>query len=253
MNDDDEKKWLISRTDIVFNVRRQMIREKEKEYEQLAKHEINRWKGIEKGTISAIVVLSSIVFGINSINNTLIPRADTLIILILGIGFLTYFLTLIFRSKNENIFENISMSMSASSAWHLSYGLFNRYATEIKKYTSQDYEKFLEYSDSIVLVSTEISFYNALNKVDKSWFKKLFLSMDAYKKIHSSASILKIMLDRKSAQYEIQRKDFETMPILKRLLIYGNALTRFQNGIIISPNVGNVVQLESKLKKKLKT
>ena len=52
--------------------------------------------------------------------------------------------------------------------------------------------------------------YNALEKIGRSWVNKLFLSLSAYRKIQSSATVLKNILDRANLEKELT-KELETI------------------------------------------
>jgi len=248
MDELEKKKWIVSRTDIVFNVYRQMIKEKEKEFEQFKEYEVKRWKNLEKGIISAIISLSGLIFGINSVDNTIL-NALGIIIPILVIGFGIYFITLVFRSRNEDIFDELVSSNRASNTWHACYSYLSSCSMKIEEYEVHDFEKLLEYFNSYALISGEISLYITLRKINRSYFRGLFLSYPAIKKISSGRNSLQTLLDLKSEEYEKNKINFEGLSIIKPLLVYGNSLTRYSNGILIAPDPIKRIVMQRKIKK----
>lgn len=235
MDDLEKKKWIITRSDISFNLQRQMIKEKEKEIEQFRESEISRWKKIEKGIISIVVTSIGIIVGLHEIYPNMLNWGIP-IIAISAIGLAIYLPSIVLRFINEKIFDDIVASNIASHAWHYSYGRFTTYAAKIEQYSSNDFEKFLEYYEMFVIASAEISLYNSLKK-HNGWLELLFLSVPAMKKISSSQKSLQRLLDRSSKNYKNDRKQYESIPIIKDLLIYGNALLRYTDGIIMIPEI----------------
>src|SRR5574337_1389869 len=235
MDDLEKKKWIITRGDITFNLRRQMIREKEQEIEQFRESEISRWKSVEKGIISALVSIFGIIVGLHEIYPNMLNWGTALLFISI-VGFAVYLPCIIFRYINEKIFDDIVLSNTASRVWHHAYGYFTSCAIKIEQYNSKDFKKLLLYFDGVVMVSAELSLYNSLEKQD-TWRKILFISMPAIKKISDTKKILKYLLDDTSKKYENARKEYESIPIIKNLLIYGNALSRYNSGIIIIPKL----------------
>ncbi|MDE1769033.1 MAG: hypothetical protein KGI28_00585 [Thaumarchaeota archaeon] len=233
MDELEKKKWIITRADITFNLQRQMIKEKEKEIRQFRESEIGRWKGLEKAMISIVVSGIGIIVGLHEIYPNMLNWGIP-IFLISAIGLAVYLPTIVFRYINEKIFDDIVASNNASNTWHYSYGRFTTYATKIEQYSSNDFEKFLEYYEMFVTASAELSLYQSLKK-HSSWLKFLFLSWTAMKKIYGSQQSLQRLLDHSSKNYKNARNQYESISMIKDLLIYGNALSRYNNGIIIIP------------------
>ena len=249
MDELEKKKWLISRIDIVFNVQRNRIKEKEKKFEKFQKDEVNRWKNLEKGIISAIVIISGIIFGINSIDHT-IPKSLDMALATISAGVLIYLITLVFRNRNEDIFDEIVHSNKLSDAWYYCYDYFNTCAIKLEDWSVNDFEKLLEYFNSYTIISSELSLYITLKKINRSYLKVLFLSSPAIKKIVSNTNSIKFNLDMKSEHYNNEKQNFENTAIFQSILLYGNALTRYKNGILIHPDPLARAKTQTELKKK---
>jgi hypothetical protein len=226
----EDTKWVISRIDELFQEQFQMIEYEIKNSEEFREREVKRFKDTEKGTVSFMVILSSLVFGFNQIGVVGVNYVGLIAMIFVG-GSIVYLITGIFTVLNKKIFDEIHNNL-VNGTTQL-YGLKSHYLhqTILLENSKEEFEGFANYLVKIASSSLHIPVYYKYQECLQS-LRIFIVSLPAKRQIESSRNILKSILDDASVYYKNNKNLFESNSLLKDKLYFGTDLLAYQENPI---------------------
>jgi len=229
MDELENKKWIITRIDRAFQMYEDFLKKGEEDSRKFIDKETKKYANLGKGVLAGMAFFISLVLGISVVDESFGNPVGTIAI-ILFLGIIIYFITLIFENRNEVILSKIEQSSQLARA--TIYGVRGFYEVNsmtLEVHKPDDYHKLMYYLSQFIYPSLLLgSFYATKDAIKLR--NSFFFSIPTRNKMKQSFLFLKMYLDDASSRYEKEKEGFQKNMLIEPLMGFGNALLDYKEG-----------------------
>lgn len=229
MDELENKKWIITRIDRSFQMYEDFLKKGEEDSRKFIDKETKKYANLGKGVLAGMAFFISLVLGISAADESFgNPLGTVAIILFLGI--IIYFITLIFENRNEAILSKIEQSSQIARV--NIYGVRGFYevnSIELGVHKPDDYHKLMYYLSQFLYPSLLLGSFYATKDAMKLR-NSIFFSIPTRNKMKQSFLFLKMYLDDAANRYEKEKEGFQKNMLTESLMGFGNALLDYKEG-----------------------
>jgi len=229
MDEIENKKWIITRIDRSFQLYEDFLKKDEEDSRKFIDKEIKKYKNLGKGVLAGMAFFISLALGISQVDESFgSPVGSVAVILFLGIIF--YFITIIFEDRNEAILSKIEQTFQLARV--NIYGVRGFYEVNsmiIEANKPDDYQKLNYYLSQFIYPSLYLgSFYATKNAMKLR--NRIFFNVPTHNKLKQGLLFFKTWLDDAANRYEKEKEGFQNIKLIEPLIGFGNALLDYKKG-----------------------
>lgn len=171
----------------------------------------------------------SLVLGISAADESFGNPVGTVAI-ILFLGIVIYFITLIFENRNEAVLSKIEQSSQLARA--NIYGVRGFYEVNsmtLEVHKPDDYHELMYYLSQFTFPSLYLGAFYAMKNAMKLR-NSIFLNIPTRNKMKQQLLFFKTTLDDTANRYEKEKEGFQKNMLIEPLMGFGNALLDYKQG-----------------------
>ena len=229
MDEIENKKWLITRIDRSFQMYEDFLKKGEEDSRKFIDIETKKYANLGKGVLAGMAFFISLVLGISAADESFGNPVGTVAI-ILFLGIVIYFITLIFENRNEAILSKIEQSFQLARA--NIYGVRGFYEVNsmmLEVHKPDDYHELMYYLSQFIYPSLLLGSFYATKDAMKLR-NSFFFNIPTRNKMKQQLLFLKMFLDDTSNRYEKEKEGFQKNMLIIPLMGFGNALLDYKKG-----------------------
>ena len=229
MDELENKKWLISRIDRSFQMYEDFLKKGEEDSRKFIDKETKKYANLGKGVLAGMAFFISLVLGISAADESFGNPVGTVAI-ILFLGIVIYFITLIFENRNEAILSKIEQSSQLARV--NIYGVRGFYEVNsmtLEVHKPDDYHELMYYLSQFTFPSLYLGAFYATKNAMKLRYS-IFLNIPTRNKMKQQLLFFKTTLDDTANRYEKEKEGFQKNMLIEPLMGFGNALLDYKEG-----------------------
>ena len=234
MDELENKKWIITRIDRSFQMYEELLKKSEEDSRKFIDKETKKYANLGKGALAGMAFFISLVLGISAADESFGNPVGTIAI-ILFLGIIIYFITLIFENRNEAILSKIEQSFQLARA--NIYGVRGFYEVNsmmLEVHKPDDYHELMYYLSQFIYPSLLLGTFYATKDAMKLR-NSIFLSIPTRNKMKQSFLFFKMYLDNAANNYEKEKEGFQNNNLIEPIVGFGNALLDYKEGKVTIP------------------
>jgi len=229
MDELENKKWIITRIDRSFQMYEELLKKGEEDSRKFIDKETKKYANLGKGVLAGMAFFISLVLGISAVDESFgNPVGSVAVILFLGIVF--YFITIIFEDRNEAILSKIEQSSQLARV--NIYGVRGFYEVNsmtLEVHKADDYHKLMYYLSQFIYPSLCLGTFYATKNAMKLR-NRIFFNVPTHNKLKQGLLFFKTWLDDAANRYEKEKEGFQNIKLIEPLMGFGNALLDYKKG-----------------------